>query len=175
VSSIRGTPACFVAIALFVTACQANAPTSGRDIPPKDVTSTLSTPKPHLVPRAAPAPTVTHSTKLLLPRPNTEDTLNRRLAELGLDNIDNAAGLVGQSAAKVMSLMGTPDLTRQEHPAELWQYTSKRCVLNLFLYNHESGQQKINHADLRSRDPSRPIAPDFCLKEIILGRIGETG
>jgi hypothetical protein len=33
----------------------------------------------------------------------------------------------------------------------------------------------IEHAELRSRDPSQPVAPESCLKEIILGRIVESG
>ena len=174
-SSIRGAPASLIAVALFVTACQATAPPSDRDVGPNTATVTVSTPKPYLAPRAAPAPTVARGTKIPDPQPSTEEILNRRLAALGIDAIHDAMGFVGRSAAEIDALMGTPDFARREDPAELWQYASTRCVLNLFLYSRGDGQQMIEHAELRSRDPSQPVAPESCLKEIILGRIVESG
>jgi hypothetical protein len=67
------------------------------------------------------------------------------------------ASLETMSAAAVVARLGTPDFTRQDPPAEIWQYRGSSCVLDVFLYP-EDGQMKVLHANTRERD--RAQAPE---------------
>jgi hypothetical protein len=60
--------------------------------------------------------------------------------------------LTGLSAAEVVGLYGEPDFRRTEPPAELWQYRSADCVLDLFLYSDPSGVRVV-HGETRDRNP----------------------
>ena len=42
--------------------------------------------------------------------------------------------LTGMASAELMALLGEPDFRRPEPPAELWQYRTADCVLDIFLY-----------------------------------------
>jgi hypothetical protein len=58
------------------------------------------------------------------------------------------------TAAQLVAMIGEPDFRRVEPPAELWQYRSADCVLDLFLYG--DGQTfHVVHADARDRDITR--------------------
>jgi hypothetical protein len=59
--------------------------------------------------------------------------------------------LTGLSAAEVVGLFGEPDFRRGEAPAELWQYRSADCVLDLFLYRDLSGTHVV-HTETRDRN-----------------------
>jgi hypothetical protein len=59
--------------------------------------------------------------------------------------------LTGLSAAEVIGLFGEPDFRRTEPPAELWQYRSADCVLDLFLYSDPSGARVV-HSETRQRN-----------------------
>jgi hypothetical protein len=48
--------------------------------------------------------------------------------------------------------LGRPDFTRRDPPAEIWQYRSSTCVLNVFLYPEDGGQMKVLDAATRDRD-----------------------
>ncbi len=56
-----------------------------------------------------------------------------------------AAGptLAGLSAKEVVALFGEPDFRRDEPPAELWQYRTADCVLDLFLYSDTAGMHVV--------------------------------
>lgn len=157
-----------LAVTFLLTACQASRPTD-----PRPVTTVGAVE--HPVPRAAPAPAVADPASLPDPQPDAEAVLRQRLAAVGLDPIEDAADLVGHSAAQVEALLGAPDLARREEPAEMWQYAGERCVLNLFLYPREGGRRTVDHAELRSRDPATTAASRPCLKEIIVSRIISAG
>jgi hypothetical protein len=60
--------------------------------------------------------------------------------------------LMGLGAPDLLVLFGEPDFRRTEPPAELWQYRSADCVLDLFLYRDEHGYRVI-HAETRQREP----------------------
>lgn len=62
----------------------------------------------------------------------------------------DAATLTGLSAAEVVALFGEPDFRRPEPPAELWQYRSADCVLDVFLYSDAAGVHVI-HSEARDR------------------------
>lgn len=61
--------------------------------------------------------------------------------------------LVGLRAAELLARFGEPDLRRAEPPAELWQYRSEDCVLELFLYP-KAGTPRVIGSEVyaRSRD-----------------------
>ena len=59
--------------------------------------------------------------------------------------------LAGLSAAEVVGLFGEPAFRRTEPPAELWQYRSADCVLDLFLYSDPSGM-RVLHSETRERN-----------------------
>jgi hypothetical protein len=58
--------------------------------------------------------------------------------------------LTGLSADEVVALFGEPDFRRAEPPAELWQYRSAECVLDLFLYD-DAGGFRVAHSETRDR------------------------
>jgi hypothetical protein len=58
--------------------------------------------------------------------------------------------LTGLSAKEVVTLLGEPDFRRAEPPAELWQYRSADCVLDLFFYSDEAGTHVVR-AETRDR------------------------
>lgn len=65
--------------------------------------------------------------------------------------------LTGLSAAEVVALLGEPDFRRAEPPAELWQYRSADCVLDLFLYGGSAGF-RVAYSDTRERSLSQTAA-----------------
>ena len=73
------------------------------------------------------------------------------------------------SASAVLARLGPPDFTRQDPPAEFWQYRGATCVLDLFLYP-DAGTLKVNHTQTRGRhgaeavglsdNPCSPFSPE---------------
>jgi len=47
--------------------------------------------------------------------------------------------VVGLDAAGVAALLGSPGMVRREGPAQVWQYSRKGCIVDLFLYTDETG------------------------------------
>jgi hypothetical protein len=58
--------------------------------------------------------------------------------------------LAGLSANEVVALYGEPDFRRVEPPAELWQYRTADCVLDLFLYGDRGGV-RVLRSETRDR------------------------
>lgn len=65
--------------------------------------------------------------------------------------------LAGLSATEVVALFGEPDFRRVEPPAELWQYRSADCVLDLFLYSDAAGVHVVR-SETRERGLIRSAA-----------------
>jgi hypothetical protein len=78
------------------------------------------------------------------------------------------AKLHNMSAADVEALVGEPDFRRVEPPAELWQYRTANCVVDLFLYDKDGGKRVI-HEDARGRDPTG-AGSDQCGGEVLSHR-----
>ena len=53
-------------------------------------------------------------------------------------------------------MLGEPDLRRPEPPAELWQYRSADCVLDVFLYA-DDGRYRVVRSETRNRHVLPPI------------------
>jgi len=72
--------------------------------------------------------------------------------------------LMGLAGPELIAIFGEPDFRRTEPPAELWQYRSTNCVLDLFLYRDERGDHVV-HAEALERGPegsgSRPCGENI--------------
>lgn len=64
--------------------------------------------------------------------------------------IQGPGELIGRESAEVTALLGQPDFSRSDGPAEVWQYRGERCVLDVFLYKNDLGRL-VEHAELRRR------------------------
>jgi hypothetical protein len=71
--------------------------------------------------------------------------------------------LKGLSPLQVRSVLGKPVFTRRDAPAEIWQYRSRACTLDLFLYD-EGGSQTVAHYAVRSQ---QPVNESQCLGELV--------
>jgi len=58
--------------------------------------------------------------------------------------------LIGLGAGDVLARFGAPDLRRAEPPAELWQYRSADCVLEVILYA-QSGAPHVIGSQIYAR------------------------
>jgi hypothetical protein len=72
--------------------------------------------------------------------------------------------LAGLKPADVLSILGQPDLKRDEPPAELWQYRAADCVLNLFFYD-DAGGYRLTHAEAWQRTLAAGTSPLHCRDE----------
>jgi hypothetical protein len=61
--------------------------------------------------------------------------------------------LAGLHQPDVLALLGKPDFTLDEPPAELWQYRAADCVLNLFFYR-EPHEFRLVRAEAWQRGPA---------------------
>jgi len=69
--------------------------------------------------------------------------------------------LKGYSPGQVAALYGEPDLKRVDSPAEVWQYRSAECVLDLFFYDGADGTRLV-YAESRMRHPQRGVKDTRC-------------
>jgi hypothetical protein len=74
-------------------------------------------------------------------------------------SLDNLAGL---APSQVAALYGQPDFRRSDPPAEVWQYRSADCVLDLYFYGGAGGEQLV-FAQSRPRDLRQNVAAGHCL------------
>ena len=79
-------------------------------------------------------------------------TLTVTLASLG--RAPELRDLKGMAPAQVAALIGDPDFRRSDPPAEIWQYRSADCVLDLFFYS-ENSDTRLVYSETRSRNPQR--------------------
>lgn len=72
--------------------------------------------------------------------------------------------LVGLTVSQAGALLGEPELRRQEAPAEVWQYRTDWCVLDLYLYR-EGGDRKVVYTEARHRSRGE-VDPRRCVGQI---------
>ena len=73
--------------------------------------------------------------------------------------------LLGLDHAAVRRALGDPTRIRSEDPAQVWQYVTGDCVVDLYLYTH-SGGLKVTYVEARSHTAeSAPTAR--CLKSLL--------
>ena len=66
--------------------------------------------------------------------------------------------LVGLESTVVEQRLGSPALRRRDAPAELWQYRSPVCVMDVFLYS-DGRSFKVMHVELHPRSAEQVPAP----------------
>ncbi len=71
----------------------------------------------------------------------------------------NGSELIGLTAPAVHEALGDPQRIRREAGAQIWQYASPACVLDVFLYEEPRGSAVV-HVEARNldggqADPSR--------------------
>ncbi len=75
--------------------------------------------------------------------------------------------LKGLAPAQVAALIGDPDLRRVDPPAEVCQYRSADCVLDLYFYDGGASSRMV-YAETRSRLPQRsPGAGAQCRQGLV--------
>ena len=68
------------------------------------------------------------------------------------------SGLYGE---QVIGLLGSPGFKRKDDPALIWQYRTKACALDLFLYRTGDGSPyRVRHFEARSRGKEAISARD---------------
>ena len=77
----------------------------------------------------------------------------------GAVRLGNLAGL---APSQVAALYGQPDFRRNDPPAEVWQYRSADCVLDLYFYGGKDGEQLV-FAQSRPRSLEQNAAAGHCL------------
>ena len=77
--------------------------------------------------------------------------------------------LTGLHEREILTMLGKPDLRRDEPPARLWQYRTADCVLNLFFYRGADGYQLV-HAEAWARSFAPGAAAARCRDESALLR-----
>ncbi len=82
------------------------------------------------------------------PEPAPAEPASARITELPV--------LTGLGPAELVALFGEPDFRRRDPPAELWQYRSADCVLDVFLYG-EGGTYRVVRSETRDRHALPPL------------------
>jgi hypothetical protein len=72
--------------------------------------------------------------------------------------------LQNMTAAQVVALLGEPGFKREENPAQVWRYTGKACVLELFLYRLDQDYQ-VRHIETRDAQ-ANAVAQEPCIAAI---------
>lgn len=83
------------------------------------------------------------------------------------------AQLAGAAPARLLDLLGPPDLRRRDGPAEFWQYPAEDCVLDLFLYPGGDGAHRVSHWEARGRDGAA-VSARTCLARLLTDRVAGT-
>jgi hypothetical protein len=89
----------------------------------------------------------------------------RASAPSGLPDLKRLSGL---SDNDVQRVLGEPDFRREEPPAQIWQYRSAECVLDLFLYG-ETGQYRVAYAETHDRGFTR-VSQTNCYAGLVNSR-----
>ena len=85
-------------------------------------------------------------------------------SETQIEVDDDPAKILGLDTQQLVDLLGKPSLVRQESPAEIWQYSSNYCVLDLVLYDAVTTY-------IEARDPKVKLMDKrACLRELLLSR-----
>jgi hypothetical protein len=125
---------------LAVTACSTRR---GQPVPVASATDLAAAPETTTAETAVPAESTAATTETAaLPGDAAEGT------ELPPETYVTAApadpdAVMGLDRTEVEALLGEPGLVRREAPAEVWQYQSRGCVLDVFLYEASADFQVV--------------------------------
>jgi hypothetical protein len=84
---------------------------------------------------------------------------------------DDPARIMGLGAEQLTELLGRPELTRREPPAEIWQYRGQSCVFDVFLYEEAAGR-RVTYLEARDDSTQRVAARD-CLNQLLRARLAK--
>jgi hypothetical protein len=73
--------------------------------------------------------------------------------------------LVGLDHTALRRVLGKPAQMRNELTAQVWQYVTGDCVVDLYLYNRDGGL-KVTYVEARSRT-AEPTPTNRCLKSLL--------
>jgi len=82
----------------------------------------------------------------------------------GRGGLRDVRDLIGLEPRELQDRLGEPALLRRDAPAEIWQYRSALCVLDLFLYR-DGAATRVTNAELRPRD-GRDLPAATCLSSL---------
>lgn len=71
--------------------------------------------------------------------------------------------LIGLTAHQASTLLGEPELRRQEAPAEVWQYRTESCVLYLY---RDGDDRKVVYTEARHRSRGQ-LDAGRCVGQIV--------
>jgi hypothetical protein len=74
--------------------------------------------------------------------------------------------LLGLDHAALRRVLGRPAQVRHEVSAQVWQYVTGDCVVDLYLYNDDSGALKVTYVEARSRSAEQ-TPTSRCLKSLL--------
>jgi hypothetical protein len=78
--------------------------------------------------------------------------------------LNDVRELIGLEREQIQARLGDPALRRRDAPAEIWQYRSPLCVLDVFLYR-DGTAMRVTNAELRPRD-GRELPAATCLSSL---------
>jgi hypothetical protein len=84
---------------------------------------------------------------------------------------DDPARILGLGPEKLSEILGVPELTRREPPAEIWQYRGETCVFDVFLYE-EAGATRVTYLEARDHNAQR-VAERNCLNQLLRARLAK--
>ena len=68
--------------------------------------------------------------------------------------------LMGLDRDQLAALLGPADFTRDDGPAEIWQFRDPDCLLDVFLYlSPTSGDYRVEHVEARNRSLAGAAEP----------------
>ena len=74
--------------------------------------------------------------------------------------VNDLRELIGLERQQLQARLGDPALRRRDAPAEIWQYRSTDCVLDLFLYR-SAGRYRVAYAEVHDRGAAA-VSPSSC-------------
>ncbi len=157
--------ACLIGFAL--SACEA-LPLEAPEAAPPPETAPPTEAAQQAVPAPAPARETAPLPEPVAPKPEAPETAALPPAPK-ID--DDPARLMGLDAVGLAELLGDPELTRREPPAEIWQYRGGSCVFDVFLYE-EAGQQRVTYLEARD-GAARRVGARGCLNQLLRARLAK--
>jgi hypothetical protein len=74
--------------------------------------------------------------------------------------------LLGLDHTALRRVLGRPAQVRNEVTAQVWQYVTGDCVVDLYLYDDDSGALKVTYVEARSRTAEQ-TPTSRCLKSLL--------
>jgi hypothetical protein len=110
----------------------------------------------------------TNSNKKLVKNIISQLEKNHKI-ENNFKNIEENNKIEEKSLSNIISVLGKPDILRQENKAKIATYKSKECTINIFTY--KSGNKYITkYAESNSIKPDQKIGFNHCLASIFLSK-----